>query len=326
MVFRPLIERFEERGHQVLVTARDFAQTLDLLSMFNIKHEVIGSHKGKSIVKKAFGLFSRSSQLVKFARKNKPIDLAIGHNSNDLAVAARLTGIKQVTMFDYEFAKVSHHLNLRLVDYVLVPELISKEALSVYGAAPKRIKTYPGLKEEYYLSGFEPDPSVIDDLGLEPAKIIAVVRTPPHVTLYHRKENPIHDGIIEYLSDREDVSVVVLPRTREQEEKSRSIAAKNVIVPDGAVDGLSLIYYADLVIGAGGTMNREAVVLGTPAYSTFSGRLGAVDEYLIKEGKLKRIASVEDIEKIELKKKESTRDPQLRNPDDLVSKILSLVQ
>ena len=282
LVMRPVIERLRARGHEVQVTARDFAQTLALCERFGIEHEAIGRHRGAGLIDKARGLAARSSELTRWARQRR-FDLALGHGSNDVTVAAALLRIPSSTTFDYEWATVQHNVNCRLAQAVVVPEVIPPERLYRYGGRGK-LGRYPGLKEEYYLSDFEADPAVLGELGLDPGLPIAVVRTPPAVSLYHRFENDLFGAVLDRLRGAQ---AVVLPRTPEQREQLRQ--AGGWVVPERTIDAQSLIAFADLVVSAGGTMNREAVALGTPVFTVFEGRLGAVDERLIAEGRLLRL-------------------------------------
>ena len=284
LVMRPIIELLQAEGHEVRVTARDFAQTLQLCARFKIDHTAIGRHRGARLAAKGLGLAQRSGALVRWARRNGPFDLALGHGSNDVTVAAALLRIPCATTFDYEWATVQHTINCRLADAVVVPEAIPPERLARYGARGK-LHRYPGLKEEYYLADFEADPAVLDELGLDRREPIAVVRTPPEVSLYHRFTHDTFGAVLDRL--RDEAQTVVLPRTPEQREQLR--AAGGFVVPERAIDAQSLIAYADLVVSAGGTMNREAVALGTPVYTTFEGLLGAVDEQLIAAGRLRRL-------------------------------------
>ncbi len=286
LVMRPVIDALRRRGAHVEVTARDFAQTLGLLERFRIDHTAIGRHRGGHVAAKALGLASRSAALVRWA-KGRRLDLALGHGSNDVSVAAKLLRIPSVTSFDYEFAKVQHSINCRLARRIVVPEAIPAERLAPYGATADKLRRYAGLKEEYYLADFEPDPKVLGELGLDPALPLAVVRTPPAVSLYHRFEAPVFTQVLERLRGQQ---VVVLPRTESQRAELGGF-----IVPERAIDAQSLIAFADVVISAGGTMNREAVALGTPVWTTFEGRLGAVDERLIAEGRLRRLTRAEDV-------------------------------
>jgi hypothetical protein len=299
LVLRPVIRVLEERGADVRVTARDFAQTFGLLERFGIPYEPIGRHRGGRLASKGVGLAARSSALARWARGRR-FDVAIGHGSNDVTVAARLLRIPSSTAFDYEWARVQHQVNCRLAQAVVVPEAIPPARLAPYGATAAKLRRYPGLKEEYYLADFEPDAAVLGELGLDAARPLAVVRTPPSVSLYHRFENPLFGQVLERL--RADAQVVVLPRTADQ--RAELAAAGGFVVPERAVDAQSLVAYADVVVSAGGTMNREAVALGTPVWTTFEGRLGAVDEQLIAEGRLRHLRSPSDIE---VRKRASSR-------------------
>jgi predicted glycosyltransferase len=291
LVLRPVIRALEAQGHRVDVTARDFAQTLGLADRLGIAHEAIGRHRGGRLAAKGAGLASRSLALANWA-KGKRFDVAFGHGSNDVTVAAKLLGVPSATTFDYEWATAQHTVNCRLAKRVVVPDAIPPERLARYGAGPRKLRQYPGLKEEYYLADFLPDVAVLAELGLDSAEPLAIVRTPPAVSLYHRFEHPVFAQVLERL--RERAQTVVLPRTAEQRaELSR---AGGYVIPERAVDAQSLVALADVVVSAGGTMNREAVALGTPVWTTFEGRLGAVDERLIADGRLKKLARPEDVE------------------------------
>jgi uncharacterized protein len=289
LVLRPVIERLRAGGDEVQVTARDFAQTLALCERFGIAHTAIGRHRGAGLAGKARGLAARSFELLRWARHHGPFDLAIGHGSNDITVAAALLRIPCSTTFDYEWATVQHTVNCRLAQAVVVPEAIPPDRLARYGARDK-LGRYPGLKEEYYLADFEPDPGILNELRLDGARPIAVVRTPPSVSLYHRFENDLFGQVLDRLRGAQ---TVVLPRTPEQRAELAGVGG--FVVPERAIDAQSLIAYADLVVSAGGTMNREAVALGTPVFTVFEGRLGAVDERLIAEGRLARLQSADQV-------------------------------
>jgi len=208
LVMRPVIARLVADGHSVEVTARDFSQTLELCERFGIEHTPVGRHRGGQLAAKARGLLERSAALTRWGRSRR-FDLALGHGSNDVNVAARLLGIPCSTMFDYEWATVQHNINCRLAHAVVVPEAIPPDRLSRYGAAGK-LGRYPGLKEEYYLADFEPDDRILHQLGLDPREPIVVVRTPPAVSLYHRFENDLFADVLARVRGSQ---AVVLPRT-----------------------------------------------------------------------------------------------------------------
>jgi hypothetical protein len=316
LVLAPIIRRLQQQGHEVEVTARDFAQTRELCERQGIGYDAIGHHRGAALKDKAVGLADRSWQLLRFAAR-RHFDLAIGHGSNDISVAARLLRIPCSTMFDYEWATVQHNVNCRLAQAVVVPDVIPVERLARYGATAK-LRRYPGLKEEYYLYDFEPDPSVLAELGLDPAQPIAVVRTPPAVSLYHRFENDLFSQV---LARVQGAQTVVLPRTPEQREELTR--AGGFLIPERAIDAQSLIAYADLVVSAGGTMNREAVALGTPVFTVFEGRLGAVDERLIEEGRLRKLESADQVELVKRDAGQRGLQRIRRNPRLLVEMLSS---
>ena len=314
LVMRPLIDAMRADGHQVEVTARDFAQTLELCQRFGIEHSAVGRHRGGRVASKAIGLASRSLALVRWARGRR-FDVAMGHGSNDVSVAAKLLRVPSATSFDYEWATAQHQVNCRLARSVVVPEAIPPERLERYGARGK-IHAYPGLKEEYYLADFEPDPAVLGELGLDRGRPIVVVRTPPEVSLYHRFENPLFGKVLDRLRGTQ---TVVLPRTPAQRAE-----LGDFIVPEHAIDAQSLVAYADLVISAGGTMNREAVALGTPVFTTFEGKLGAVDEALLREGRLRKL---DDPGQIQIERKPASEGLRVRrDPRELVTMLLAARQ
>ena len=312
LVMRPVITDLRARGHEVQVTARDFAQTLGLCDRFGIEHTAIGHHRGGNLFDKARGLGERSLALTRWA-KGRGFELALGHGSNDVTVAATLLRIPSATMFDYEWATVQHHINCRLARSVVVPDAIPPERLRRYGADDK-IQAYEGLKEEYYLSDFEPDPSVLTELQLDPSRPIALVRTPPEVSLYHRFENDVFAQVLDRLKGSQ---TVVLARTPEQREQL--VQAGGFVVPDRAIDAQSLIAFSDLVVSAGGTMNREAVALGTPVLTVFEGRLGAVDERLIAQGRLGQLHSADQLE---LVKRDGERPARVRRDPAILTSLL----
>ena len=322
LVFRPLIPRFRAAGHEVEVTARDYAQTLDLVELHGIEATEFGRHGGASRMSKLAQLVSRARAMRKFGRR-RGFDLAVAHGSNDLAIAARRLKIPAVNMFDYEWATMQHNIGCRPARRVITPDTIPPERLRRYGVDDRKLAQYPGLKEEYYLADFEPDRTVPKALGLDMERVVVVVRPPPDVSLYHRKSNPLFPQVLNHLGREPSVHAVVLPRTTEQREYVRSLELPSVVVPERAVDAQSLVALADLVVSAGGTMNREAVALGTPVYTTYGGRLGGVDEALISEHRLRPLT---DPRGLELRKKNFAGEQHRRDPALLVDMILGAVR
>ncbi|HEY7950000.1 MAG TPA: DUF354 domain-containing protein [Solirubrobacterales bacterium] len=312
LVLRPLIERFEARGDEVLVTAREYGQTLGVLDRLSIPYESVGRHAGASSLKKGTALAGRSATLARLVWKRRP-GLALAHGSVDLAVVSSLFRIPSVQMQDYEFAGWQRQIAFRAARRVLAPDSIPLERLRRIGAKERKLVRYPGLKEEYYLADFKPDAAVLDELGLDREKVLVVLRPPPETSEYHAR-NDLYGEAIRHLAAAGEVQVVVIPRTERQGAEVRAMAAANLIVPERAIDTQSLIAHADLVVSAGGTMNREAVALGTPVFTTFAGRMGGVDEALIAEGRMRVLG---DPAELPLRKRETPlgvlnrRDPEL---------------
>jgi predicted glycosyltransferase len=235
-------------------------------------------------------------------------------------MTAKRFDIPSATTFDYEFAWLQHQLGCRAATRVVIPDSIPPERLRRYDVAPPKLLQYPGLKEEYYLADFTPDSSVLESLHVDPERVLVVVRTPPDVSLYHRRSNPLFPQVLDYLGHQENLHAVVLPRTPEQRDYVRGLRLPSVIVPERAVDAQSLIALADVVVSAGGTMNREAAALGVPVYTTYGGRLGGVDEALMREGRLRPLT---DARALELHKRDAGDGRVRRDPKVMLDLLLS---
>ena len=292
LFFRPILRRLDAAGVAWTVTARDFAQTLGLLERFDIPHTVIGRHGGASLRGKGLGLARRATALTRFGRR-RGFTQAVSHGSNDLAVAARLLRIHSTVLHDFEGATGMHRVNFRLADKVMLPEVIPFEPLGRMGLDRRRYRPYAGLKEQVALADFVPDAAVLDELSLDHERLLVVMRPPATMSLYHRGlHNTVFDDVLTYVLEQ-DVQVVLLPRTPQQAEGFAGIAG--ITIPAAPVDGPSLVWAADAVISAGGTMNREAAVLGVPTWTTFAGELGAVDRELVAEGRLRVLERAADV-------------------------------
>src|SRR5256886_8276502 len=321
--FRALIPEFVERRHQVEITARDFAQTVELATKAGMMPHVIGRHGGGTFRGKAGNLIGRAAALRKWAR-DRGFDLAVSHNSYAQISAAAALGIKTVTLMDYEH-QPANHLAFRLASRVIVPRPFPAEELRKYGASTRKVRRYDGMKEDVYLADFAPDPrfaEALRKLGVASENVLVVARPPAREALYHRFENELFDELIFDLSSRPEVKVILLPRSDAQRAEYESRNVSNVIMPREALDGANLIAAADLVVSAGGTMNREAATLGVPAASVYAGKWAAIDEELVREGRLQRLAAREDIDSLSIAKKKSI-DP--RNARDARAEVAALI-
>ncbi|CAN5832023.1 DUF354 domain-containing protein [soil metagenome] len=304
--FGALAKEFERRGHSILWTARDYAQTVELAQKMGIDAEVFGAHGGKSVFRKGKKFIGRVWDLLRWAR-GKKIDLVVSHNSQEPLVVARLLRIKGVTLMDYE-----HHpgnrLSFRAAKKVIVPESFPDEFLRKFGVSETKSRKFQGIKEDVYLSDFEPDEKFqneLENLGVTAENILIVVRPHAPEALYHRQfSNEILDELLDKFSADENVRIVLLPRKNYQgAELRKKHPQANIIIPERVLDGANLLAAADLVISGGGTMNREAAALGVPTATIFAGRGAAVDEYLFGENRLQKIETLEDLAKIKVEKK-----------------------
>ena len=246
-------------------------------------------------------------------------DLAVSHNSYSQVAAAWLLNIPSVTLMDYEYQPLNH-LCFRLAHRVIVPECFPLELIKAFGSSRKTLK-YPGVKEQIYLRSFTPKSDFRKEENLPIDQPLIVVRPPAPWTAYHRFENDLFDELLAYLASKQAVYTLFLPRIQSQSQTVQQFP--NLHLAQKVYDGPDLLYCADGVISGGGTMNREAAVLGTPAYTVFKGRMGAVDKYLMQRNRLTWIDNVNDFPKIIMAKKMDK--PENMSNQDLVELVTEMV-
>ena len=308
LFFAPVARRLIARGDEVLVTARRFAQTVELAQELFEDPVPVGAGSRSSLSQKVYSLGDRVRALAPVVRAFGP-DVAVAHGSYDQPILARILRIPDLAMVDYEYHPGTHLL-FRLASRLLLPEAFSTDLVVAHGGRGKTWR-YHGLKEEVYLADFVPTQRQRAELGIADHDGPVITLRPPAVgAMYHRHENPLWTSIAQRLRDERDALTLVLPRHPSQVQELRAlVGAPNVKVLDRPVDGPGLIWWSDVVVSAGGTMNREAVALGTPVWSVFSGRLGSVDANLIASGRMGRIASIEDIDRLVISRKSAKAQP-----------------
>ncbi len=321
--FRPLANDFVRRGHQVVFTAREFAETVPLALAAGFSPEVIGGHGGIKLSGKAGNLVQRGLALARWAR-GRELDLALSHNSYSQILAARVLSLKTVTLMDYEH-QPANHLAFRFASRVIVPRAFPDSALVRFGASLVKVRRYDGIKEDVYLAGFQVDPNFADELralGIAADDILVTVRPPASEALYHRFENELFDQLLDRLTSIEAVKVVLLPRNEAQRKVYEARANNKLLLPTSALDGANLIAQSDLVVSAGGTMNREAAAIGVPAASVYRGEWAAIDEELVNEGRLRRLSTSLDIQDLPIQKKPAA---SARNATRVAAQVADLI-
>ena len=321
--FKALAGQFVSHGHEIEITAREFTETVPLAQEAGFKPHVVGVHGGRAVSAKARAIMSRAWVLAGWARRRN-FDLAVSHNSYSQILAARILGIRTVTMMDYEY-QPANHLAFRLTSRIIVPTTFPDARLRRYGANMGKVRRYHGTKEDVYLADFQPDPTFnarLCELGVNRDNVLVLMRPPAHDALYHRFDNALFDEAVEWIQTNENVQVILLPRSETQRALYSAKSGKRLIVPDAPLDGANLIAASDLVISAGGTINREAAALGVPAASIYAGEWAAVDEELVNEGRLRRISNATELRNLQIEKKQ-TANP--RRSAGVINEVVQLI-
>jgi uncharacterized protein len=303
LFFVPIINELKNHGLKVIITARDYAQVIELADLYQLEYVKIGFHYGKNKILKIIGLIIRSLKMLPIIIKEKP-SLALSHGARSQLLASKLLGIPSVYVLDYEHAK---GLRLFHSTMVLVPEIIYKEMTK---RENQKIFTYPGIKENVYIRNFIPDLSISDYFRFSKKEVVVLIRPPAMEAHYHNQQSTnLFFAVMDFIINNPVTRIILVPRDKKQqgvlkEKWSNFLSSRKIVFPGRIIDGLNLIWLSDLVISGGGTMNREAATLDVPAYTIFRGKTGAVDRYLSNNGKLTFIESVQDIHsKIIIKKR-----------------------
>jgi predicted glycosyltransferase len=326
LFFAPIVEELRNYGCSVFLTGRDCFQVRELTDLFHLNCQMIGRHYGKGNLRKMAGLCLRGLKLIPRVRKEMP-DLAISHGSRSQLIACSPLGVPCLFFRDYEF---STPLPFVRPTWLMCPQVIPSAALQCDSA---RILKYPGIKEDVYVPRFTPNARIRQELGLQEQDIVATLRPPANEAHYHNPQSSeLFDATVEFLSKFQETKLVVLPRNESQATELRKrwpglIGTGAMRIPSRVVDGLNLIWYSDLVISGGGTMNREAAALGVPVYSVFRGNIGAVDRYLSEQHRLVLLETIEDVHtKIRVKQRSRPPEPQPRDSATLTGIVDQIIE
>jgi len=327
--FVPIIQELEEMGYPVVLTARDCFQVRDLVNLYHLPCTFVGHHYGKHKLAKIAGTCYRALRLA-FLVRGEDIHLAVAHGSRALTIASSLLGIPSLCLWDYEFTKGVGKLR---PDWAMVPAVIPDSAIRLDA---HRVFKYQGIKEDVYVPGFRPDPGMRARLGLDEDDFVITARPPADEAHYYNPESDqLFRAAIDYLAEDRGARIVLLPRNEKQGAAAKALwpelfAGRRIIIPEHAVDGLSLLWSSDLAISGGGTMNREAAALGVPVYSVFRGKIGAVDRYLAQNGRLVLLEKLSDIrQKIVVPQKARRRAPanhQSHTLRTIVNNVVSIIE
>jgi predicted glycosyltransferase len=323
LFLHPIISELEKRGYQLVITTRKHSETISLANRYGLSHKVIGAHGGGTFLGKGIAIVLRALRAIWYLQR-QDISLAVSSSSYSQAIAAKLLNIPLITFNDYE-GNPGLYIICRVARKIIVPEVFSKQNLYSYGATEDQLESYKGLKEDIYLSGFVPDPNFLDSVNINKDKILVTMRPASEVSTYHQFENLLFVEALKYIARNENAYIILLSRNAEQRQKYEKLNLSNVIFPNTVLDGPNLVYYSDLIVGAGGTMNREAVVLGSPVYSLFMGKMGSVDRYLIESGKMTWINNSQDIERIKITKKNTLENRYQQTSRILVTEIVDKI-
>lgn len=317
LLFRPIIKILKDKGYNIIVTARDFAQTLPLLEKYNIPYIRVDGHGGRNKVKKVLVTLKRAYGIYKVLKGYK-IDLMVNHGARAGIIAAKMLGVPIISAFDYEHTELFIIKNLS--NWVIIPSVLKKLFSN------QKFYCYDGLKEEIYLCDFIPDENFLSNIPFSNLsdRVLITIRPPALSSNYHdRLSEDIYRSIVEHVLQNDDCYVILIPRSKNDLNSLCNYHLDKVWIPDKPLDGPNLIFYSDLVISGGGTMLREATILGTPAYSIFAGKPASIDLELSKAGKLIFIRNPDDVAKIKIEKKKS--NVFIKPPENVRNTFVNLI-
>ncbi|NYB51377.1 MAG: DUF354 domain-containing protein [Methanobacteriaceae archaeon] len=317
--FHSIIRYLEDQGEEVFITARRFGDVHRLLDLFEIDYNLVGWH-GVTLEEKLIRSTQRAYELSQIISREKP-DVAVSKHSIELPRISYGLKIPSVYVLDNEHAIAANKLTLPLCDRIILPQVIEPEKVIRCGADPDHLLPYNGTSEITHLVDFEYNPNIFQDLKLDLDKEKTILMRPePALASYLDADcrKTVLSPIVEALEDQ--ANILVIPRFREQQDIFEDDDQITLIKPP--VDTFSLMKACDLVIGAGGTMNREAALLGTPVISCYPGTLLSVDAYYIEKGLMKRSINSEEIIQMARELLKDNYQPKKLSTDNLFEIII----
>ncbi|NLM02532.1 MULTISPECIES: DUF354 domain-containing protein [Methanothermobacter] len=320
--FRDVITHFQDEGEDVIITARKFGDIHRLMDLFGFEFTSIGKH-GVTLDEKLIESTRRAYELSKFISEEKP-DVGLSKHSIELPRVTFGLGIPSVYVLDNEHALAANRLTLPLCDHIIMPEVIDLWDIMKTGGDPNVITRYRGTSEIIHFQNFEYNENIFEDLGLKLEREKTILMRPePSLASYLDADchESVLTPIVEILKDY--ANILIIPRFKEQADIFRGYDNVTIIRPP--VDTFSLMKRCDLVIGAGGTMNREAALLGTPVISCYPGKPLSVDKFYIENGLMVRSTDVDEIVNTALRLLVSEKKAKEIKTDDLFRIIVESV-
>ncbi len=269
-----------QAAHQVIITCRPLANTIDLLKLHNLDYAVVGTHYGASFAAKLLGYPIRVTQLVAFLA-NKSINVAISQSSFHSPVVARLLGTRSIYMNDNEHA-IGNVPSFLFADRIMVPEYLKIDRLRRQWVNPRKVIHYPGVKDGIYLWELAARLRAKRNAGQDKTRPRIYVRPEPWTAQYYKGSRHFLDTLL--LGIKPHADIVLLPRGQDQGVHYRDQRFDGIRIVTTALDIADIVPDCDLFIGAGGTMTREMAVLGIPTVSVYQDDLLDVDRYLLAIG------------------------------------------
>jgi predicted glycosyltransferase len=291
--FKPFVKKWKDEGHEVTITARNLANTIELINQNGWEYYEIGGHAGKNKVRKLLYFPKRVISLYIFLKRNKP-EIGISHSSFYSPIVCKLLNIPSIYLNDNEHAK-GNYLAFKFATLNMLPEFLAAKAKQLKWLEKYNIEFYTGIKEGIYLSQIE---CILEKKIHDKVKTKIFIRLEPWSAEYYRGNSDFMDLIVQKLNMKYEV--VILPRSGEQTEHFKKNKFKGVQVSLKPMKLEDILKECIVFIGAGGSMTRELAFLGVPTLSVYQGDLLSVDKHLINCGIMRHTHSpkIEDIENL----------------------------